>query len=112
MNPQYQKIWHTVTCIPKGKVASYGQIADLAGLPNRARLVGKCLKFVPENNPIPWHRVLRSNGQIAFPASSELAMSQKDQLISEGVVVINYRVKLADFQWKPSLTEILFNLTS
>jgi methylated-DNA-protein-cysteine methyltransferase-like protein len=43
LNPYYQKRWQTVQLIPEGKVACYGQIADLAGLPGRARLVGKAL---------------------------------------------------------------------
>ena len=46
-NQQYENIWRVVQLIPIGKVTSYGQIADLAGLPGRARLVGKCLGFVP-----------------------------------------------------------------
>jgi len=52
--PQYARIWRTVQLIPLGKVASYGQIADLAGLPGRARLVGKSLGFVPKNMDVPW----------------------------------------------------------
>ena len=47
-NPHYQQIWQTVQLIPRGKVACYGQIADLAGLPGRARLVGKALGKVPK----------------------------------------------------------------
>lgn len=111
MNPQYQKIWNTVTLIPRGKVASYGQVADLAGLPNRARLVGKCLKCIPENKLVPWYRVLRSTGQIAFPSGSEQAKKQRDLLMSEGVLVLNNRVKMRNFQWEPSLNDILYGLT-
>ncbi|HCB17956.1 MAG TPA: cysteine methyltransferase, partial [Alteromonas sp.] len=63
-----ERIWHTVGLIPEGNVASYGKIADLAGLPGRARYVGYCLRNVPASLKLPWHRVLRSNGQIAFQA--------------------------------------------
>ena len=73
---KYQRIWQTVRAIPAGKVASYGQIADLAGLPGRARLVGKSLGFVPQGQSVPWYRVLRSNGQIAFAKGSDTAAEQ------------------------------------
>ena len=67
----YQKIWRTVQAVPAGKVASYGQIADLAGLPGRARLVGKCLGYVPaegyRQQTVPWFRILRSDGTNRLP---------------------------------------------
>ncbi|MGS2720986.1 MGMT family protein [Paraglaciecola aestuariivivens] len=107
---KYARIWRTVGVIPKGKVASYGQIADLAGLPGRARLVGKALTKVPKEQFIPWYRVLRSNGQIAFPAGSELSQKQIAYLQQENVVVLNNRVKLNDFQWQPDLAEMLWKL--
>jgi methylated-DNA-protein-cysteine methyltransferase-like protein len=110
MNPSYQKIWTTVNAIPAGKVASYGQIADLAGLPGRARLVGKSLGFVPQEQQVAWYRVLRSNGQLAFPKGSEQALKQTGLLQEENVMVLNNRVKLADFQWQPDLGELLFSL--
>jgi len=109
-HPQYQQIWQTVLQIPAGKVASYGQIADLAGLPGRARLAGKSLGYCPKELDVPWFRVLRSSGQIAFPAGSEQAEKQKGLLQEEGVVVINNRVKLKEFQWQPDLSELLFKL--
>jgi methylated-DNA-protein-cysteine methyltransferase-like protein len=107
---RYQKIWHTVQLIPKGKVASYGQIADLAGLPGRARLVGKSLGYIPKELQVRWYRVLRSNGQIAFPAGSEQAAKQIGLLQEEDVVVLNNRVKMKTFQWSPDLFDILSRL--
>ena len=106
----YQKIWKTVCAIPSGKVATYGQIADLAGLPGRARLVGKVLGGAPNTMQVPWYRVLRSSGQIAFAKGSELAERQKGLLQEEDVVVFNNRVKLKEFQWQPDLAELLFRL--
>ncbi len=106
----YQKIWSTVSSIPIGKVSSYGQIADLSGLPGRARLVGKALGYSPEDRQVPWYRVLRSDGKIAFPAGSEQALKQTGLLQEEGVVVLNNRVKLTEFQWQPDLAELLFKL--
>ena len=106
----YEKIWQTVLAVPPGKVASYGQIADLAGLPGRARLVGKALGNTPNSMDVPWYRILRSNGQIAFPPGSEQAKHQTGLLQEEGVVVLNNRVKLKTFQWQPDLAELLFKL--
>ena len=102
-----QQIWQTVLKVPKGKVASYGQIADLAGLPGRARLVGKMLGFAPSEMKLPWYRILRSSGQLAFDAGSREAETQKGLLQEEGVVVLNNRVKLKLFGWVPGLNEML-----
>lgn len=107
-NRHYSAIWQTVLLVPRGRVASYGQVADLAGLPGRARLVGKALQC--SAGDIPWHRIVRSSGQIAFPAGCEQAERQKGLLQEEGVMVLNNRVKLADFQWHPDLAEMLFHL--
>lgn len=71
-----QKIWQTVLQIPAGKIASYGQIADLAGLPGRARLVGKTLGLAPDELQLPWYRVMRSGGQLAFAAGTPQALAQ------------------------------------
>ncbi|MBT1063909.1 methylated-DNA--[protein]-cysteine S-methyltransferase [Bowmanella sp. Y26] len=110
VNEHYRRIWHTVKLIPAGRVASYGQIADLAGLPGRARMVGKALQAAPKAMQLPWHRVLRSNGQIAFPAGSDTAEDQKGRLQEEEVVVLKNRVRLVEYQWRPDLAELLFGL--
>jgi len=114
LNPHYQQIWQTVQLIPQGKVACYGQIADLAGLPGRARLVGKALGKVPkagwQGKRVPWFRVINSQGKISFPQGSEYFEKQKVFLQDDQVVVIGARVKLKDFQWQPDLSEILFSL--
>ena len=106
----FLQIQQTVMQIPSGNVASYGQIADLAGLPGRARMVSKALKAASDDQPIPWHRVIRSNGQIAFPAGSEEADTQKGLLQEEGVPVINNRISMKQCQWQPDLMEILQKL--
>ena len=102
-----QQIWQTVCNIPKGKVASYGQIADLAGLPGRARLVGKLLKVAPDDMNIPWFRVLRSSGHLAFEKGSNQAENQKGLLQEENIIVHNNRVQLEQFGWQPSIAELL-----
>lgn len=113
-NPSHIKIWQTVQAIPLGYIACYGQIADLAGLPGRARMVGKALGSVPKSGwrgqKVPWYRVVNSQGKISFPVGSELFQRQKDFLQEEQVVVIGARIKLKEFQWQPDLAELLFVL--
>ena len=96
-----QKIWQVVVAIPAGSVASYGQVADMAGLGQQARFVGRALGWLPEGHSVPWHRVLRSNGQIAFPLGSEKFEEQRQRLTEEGVVVRDGRVHMKTFQWNP-----------
>ncbi len=102
-----KQIWQTVLKVPAGKVASYGQIADLAGLPGRARLVGKVLGYAPKTLKLPWYRILRSSGQLAFNKGSLEAEKQKGLFQEEEVVVMNNRVKLKQFGWQPDLGELL-----
>lgn len=104
------QIYHTINLIPAGKVASYGQIADLAGLPGRARLVGHYLKQSDDAAALPWYRVLKSNGRIAFPPGSDKAIEQSACLMSEGVVVKQNHVAMRTFQWQPELTDLLYRL--
>ena len=114
VNSKHIKIWQTVQAIPLGKVACYGQVADLAGLPGRARLVGKALAAVPKNGwrggKVPWHRVINSQGKISFAPGSEHFERQRGLLQDEQVVVIGARIKLPTFQWQPDLAELLFIL--
>jgi len=114
INPQHKQIWQTVQKVPFGKVACYGQIADLAGLPGRARMVGKALGKVPESGwqgkAVPWYRVINSQGKISFPVGSENFECQKGLLQDEQIVVIGSRIKLKEFQWQPDLAELLFTL--
>lgn len=106
-----ERIWQVVQLIPEGAVASYGQIADLAGLPGRARLVGKCLGKVPEHGYkdrfVPWYRVLRSTGQIAFPVGSKHFDEQRAKLTAEGIEVKSNRVSIKRFGWQPDILSIM-----
>ena len=114
IKPHYEQIWQTVQLIPKGKVACYGQIADLAGLPGRARLVGKALSKIPkggwQGKLVPWYRVINSQGKISFPINSPYFLEQKQPLQGENIVVLGVKIKLKDFQWQPDYTELLFLL--
>ena len=79
-----QRIWQIVSSIPSGQVASYGQIARLAGLPGYARFVGTTLGKLPRDTSLPWHRVVNASLQIA-PRGSDRMSEQERRLRSEGV---------------------------
>ena len=95
-----QKIWQVVLAIPPGKVASYGQVADMAGLGRQARYIGRALGKLPQGHSVPWYRVIRSNGQIAFPEGSDIYCEQVSLLKAEGVDVVNGRVSMRRFRWQ------------
>src|SRR5690554_6683059 len=94
-----QKIWQVVMAIPAGKVASYGQVAEMAGLGRQARYIGRALGKLPQGHAVPWYRVIRSNGQIAFPEGSDIYQEQVSLLEAEGVEVVNGRVAMSRFRW-------------
>ncbi len=89
-----QRILSEVRAIPRGEVAGYGDIAARAGLPGRARLTARVLS---ENTDpaLPWHRVLRADGRIAFPLDSSSYHEQCQRLRCEGLAVIAGRVRAA-----------------
>jgi methylated-DNA-protein-cysteine methyltransferase-like protein len=87
-----RRILDAIRAIPKGQVAGYGEVARRAGLPGRARLVARLLSQ-NEDRKLPWHRVLRSDGRIAFPEGSESWREQSVRLRGEGVIVENGRVR-------------------
>lgn len=93
----YQRIYRAVAAIPAGRVASYGQIAARAGLPGRARLVGRALRQTPDGLQLPWHRVLRADGRIALAAGGEAWREQARLLRAEGIVVHNGRIAVDRF---------------
>ncbi len=87
--------------IPKGKVASYGQIARLAGKPNGARGVGWILNSSAEAHDLPWQRVLNSKGKISFPKNSDEFKLQKSLLQREGIKFFeDHSIDLDKFGWK------------
>ena len=74
-----------VRAIKRGSFLSYGEVARRAGLPGRARLVGKVLREAGDSPKLPWHRVTAAGGRIAFPAGSASARRQLRLLAREGV---------------------------
>lgn len=92
-DPQ-QRILAVVRAIPRGEVAGYGEVARRAGLPGRARWVARLLA-ASDDPALPWHRVLRSDGRIAFPPGSASWQEQVRRLRAEGVDVRDGRVRVA-----------------
>ncbi len=99
VSPEAERILATVARVPKGRVASYGQIASIAGLTGRARLVGWALRNSPGGTKLPWHRILRADGRIAFPEGSDAYALQIRRLARERVAVTGGRVDLARYGW-------------
>jgi methylated-DNA-protein-cysteine methyltransferase-like protein len=99
--PDYNAIMLVISRIPPGKVASYGQVAGLAGLPGRARLVGKILSRLPAGSTIPWYRVINARGEISFAGDSSSYRRQRLALEAEGVEFRGARIRLAQYRWTP-----------
>lgn len=97
----YLRIYTVVRRIPKGRVATYGQIAMLAGLAGHARQVGYALHALPAHTRVPWHRVINARGEVSPRANGE-RLTQQMLLEDEGVEFdARGRLKLTRFQWKP-----------
>ena len=96
---KYERIWQFVKQIPRGKVATYGQIARIAGIEGHARFVGYALHGLPQNAGIPWHRVINSQGRISLSGPS--ARRQRRLLESEKIEFSRAgKINLKVFQWK------------
>jgi methylated-DNA-protein-cysteine methyltransferase-like protein len=96
-NSNYQMIWGVVKKIPRGKVATYGEIARLSGLLGQARQVGYALHALPPGSNVPWYRVINSQGKISLPRSNGQYTKQKRLLEKEGVVFRKAGVNLNEF---------------
>ncbi|MCT7656662.1 MGMT family protein [Oceanimonas sp. NS1] len=92
--------------MPAGRVVSYGQLADLAGLPGRARLAGRVLRLA-DTRDLPWHRVVAANGGISLPEGSDEALEQRQRLRAEGIAFKGKRVDMKQHQWRPDLAALL-----
>jgi methylated-DNA-protein-cysteine methyltransferase related protein len=103
----YDRIYATVNRIPHGKIATYGQIATLAGLPRHARLVGYALFRVTPDSPVPWHRVINAKGEISeSPFREGNDYLQRARLEAEGITFNpQNKISLARYQWQPDLVE-------
>ncbi len=98
----YRRIYSVVAGIPEGRVATYGQVALLAGLPRRARLVGRALAALDGESDLPWHRVVNAQGRISYRGGSPYEHFQRLMLEEEGVVFgPRGRIDLERFRWDP-----------
>jgi len=99
-DPTRQRILATIDSVPRGKVASYGQIALEAGLPGRARLVGRTLGTLPFDTKLAWYRIVNAAGRIS--TTGACAREQRRRLRSEGVTVdARGRVDMRVHRWMP-----------
>ena len=105
VGPWDQRVWRLVARIPRARLATYGQVAELLGAWGRARQVGWALRRLPLPTAIPWHRVVNARGSITMTPSREGSdWIQRDLLVAEGIPVdARGRVPLARFRWDPPL---------
>ena len=94
-------ILETVARIPRGKEASYTQVAFAAGWPGRARLVGRVLSDLLGSERLQWHRVINAQGKIALPIDHPSHAEQRRRLEAEGLVFLNGRVNFKTQGWQP-----------
>ena len=96
-------IYAVVKRIPAGFVATYGQVARMAGLPGHARQVGYALSALADKSALPWHRVVNAQGRISLRSDGgPAAMVQRLRLEDEGICFDEQgRIPLERFQWRP-----------
>ena len=100
----YARIYAVVRRVPRGRVATYGQVARVAGFGNHARLVGYALAALPNSTTIPWHRVLNAQGTVSRRRSGD-TLSQRLRLEQEGVRFdARDRISFATQGWRPRVS--------
>jgi methylated-DNA-protein-cysteine methyltransferase-like protein len=105
---RHERIHATVQRIPPGQVATYAQVALAAGLPRRARLVGFALRQLPDDSPVPWHRVVNARGAISGRGKPEQEREQRLLLEEEGVVFdARDRISLRCHQWAEARDDLI-----
>jgi len=98
----WQRIHAVVRRIPRGRVATYGQVAELANLPGHARQVGYALHALSEDDSVPWHRVINARGRVSERSAPGWDGVQLQLLAREGVTFdATGRTDLRRFQWRP-----------
>ena len=99
----FERIYDIIREIPEGKVASYGQVAELAGNRRWARVVGYALHAVPEDSELPCHRVVTKDGNVSCAFSGGICNRQMELLKKEGIGFIDDHVDMRRFQWSKRL---------
>ena len=101
MADNFERIYAVIKKIPKGKVATYGQVARLAGLPRHARQVGYALAALAEGARVPWQRVVNASGEVSVREHPNSQQIQRVLLEKERVAFDERgRISLPNFQWK------------
>ena len=96
----FEMIYDIVYQIPRGRAASYGQVAELEGSRRWARVVGYALHALPKGSDIPWHRVVKKDGEVLGGAESFGGRYQTELLKGEGVGFKDGRVDMEKYQWE------------
>ncbi len=99
MRDTFQMILRVVRQIPKGCVATYGEIAREAGIPGNARLVGYALHGLRNGSGVPWQRVINARGEVSFPKGSPSFLRQVRLLRKEGIRFVRGKIDLQRFGW-------------
>ncbi len=104
----YPKIYDVVKLIPYGKVATYGQVADLVGLIGKPRVVGYALfRVVASDTDIPWHRVINAKGEVSRSSLRDGNDDLQQILLeSEGIVFVKRKLDLNHYRWRSDFTHI------
>jgi len=102
MTNNYLQIYKIVRRIPRGRVATYGQVAELAGLEGHARQVGYALHAVPSSMRLPWHRVINARGEVSPRSGGDSHELQRHLLEAEGITFDpRGRVDMDRYLWRP-----------
>jgi methylated-DNA-protein-cysteine methyltransferase related protein len=102
MTGDYRRFCAIIRRIPRGRVATYGQVAWLAGRPRHARQVGYALQASTNDDSLPWQRVVNSKGEVSPRCHPFAVVQQRQMLEREGVVFgANDKIPMNRFQWKP-----------
>jgi len=96
----YRAVWRLVERIPRGRVATYGQLAALLGHARAARAVGVAMRHCPPG--VPWHRVVNARGGISVRGNVAAMVTQRIRLEQEGVTLRSGRVSLPRWRWRPT----------
>ncbi len=103
----YPKIYDVVKLIPYGKVATYGQVAELAGLIGKPRVVGYALYRVTNQDEIPWHRVINAKGEVSRSSLRDGNDDLQQFLLEEeGITFKKGKLDLKYYRWKPEFSHI------
>jgi len=105
---RYKKIWAVVASIPEGCVLNYGEVARLAGMPGRARMVGRAIGRAPKKLKLPWFRVVNAQGGISFKKGSAPYTRQRKLLESEGVEFDQDTIDLQRFSPEQAVDRLLW----